>query len=101
MVEAFLKTPPLNKTLEFQDWKKTAKLNQKKQKNFKPEIKLMIENLHDELYQLENKQTKGAKLVANIRLEMEGKKCLKNFFKVLCSWNQGQISIKLAAKHVI
>ena len=27
----------------------------------------MIENLQDELYQLENKQVKGAKLRANIR----------------------------------
>ena len=27
----------------------------------------MIENLQDELYQLENKQEKGAKLRANIR----------------------------------
>ena len=38
-----------------------------KKENFKPEIKLMIENLQDELYQLENKQAKGAKLGANIR----------------------------------
>ena len=35
----------------------------------------MIENLQDELYQLENKQAKGAKLRANIRLEVEGEKC--------------------------
>ena len=38
-----------------------------KKENFKPEIKPMIENLQDELYQLENKQAKGAKLRANIR----------------------------------
>ena len=38
-----------------------------KKENFKPEINLMIENLQDELYQLENKQAKGAKLRANIR----------------------------------
>ena len=38
-----------------------------KKENFKPEIKLMIENLQDELYQLENKHVKGAKLVANIK----------------------------------
>ena len=31
--------------------------------NFKPEIKTMIENLQDELYQLENKQAKGAKIL--------------------------------------
>ena len=38
-----------------------------KKENFKPEIKPMIENLQDELYQLENKQAKGAKLRANVR----------------------------------
>ena len=43
----------------------------------------MIENLQDELYQLENKQAKGAKFRANIRWELEGQKCSKTFFKVL------------------
>ena len=43
----------------------------------------MIENLQDELYQLENKQVKGAKLRANIRWELESEKCSKTFFKVL------------------
>ena len=38
-----------------------------KKENFKPEIKPMIENLQDELYQLESKQAKDAKLRANIR----------------------------------
>ena len=33
-----------------------------KKENFKPETKSMIENLKDELYQLENKQTKDATL---------------------------------------
>ena len=37
----------------------------------------MIENLQAELYQIENKQAKGAKLRANIRWELEG----KNFFQ--------------------
>ena len=53
------------KILEFQHWKKTAKLIQKR--TLKPEIKPMIENFQNELYQLENKQAKGAKLGANIR----------------------------------
>ena len=53
----------------------------------------MVENLQDELYQLENKQVKGAKLVANIRQEVEGEKCCKTFFKILSPWDQGQISI--------
>ena len=35
----------------------------------------MIQNFQDELYQLENKQAKGAKLHANIRWKLEGKKC--------------------------
>ena len=35
----------------------------------------MIENLQDELHQLENKQEKSAKFGANIRQEVEGKKC--------------------------
>ena len=60
-------------------------------------MKPMVENLQDELYQLENKQAKGA----NIRQEVEGKKCSKTFFKVLSLWDQGQISIKLGTKHVI
>ena len=42
-----------------------------------------MENLKDKLYQLENKKTKGAKLFANIRQVLEGKKCSKTFFKVL------------------
>ena len=52
-------------------------------KNFKPEIKSIIKNLQDELYQLENKQAKGAKLRARIKWELEGEKCSKRFFKVL------------------
>ena len=38
-----------------------------KQTNFKPEIKPIIENLQDELYLLQNKQAKGAKLCADTR----------------------------------
>ena len=38
-----------------------------KRENFKPEIKPMIQNLRNELYQLENKQAKGGKLLGNIR----------------------------------
>ena len=42
----------------------------------------MVENLQDELHELEHKQKKSAKLSANIRLYLEGKKCSKTFFKV-------------------
>ena len=65
MLELFLKIQRLKKILEFQDWKKPAKLIPKK--TFKAEIKPMTEKLQDELYQLENKQATGAKLGANIR----------------------------------
>ena len=61
----------------------------------------MIENLQDELCQLENKQAKGATLIGNIRQEVEGKKCSKNFFKVVSPWDRGQINNNLGTKHVI
>ena len=54
-----------------------------KKENFKPEIKPMIENLQDELYQFENKKAKIVKLLANMRWELEGKECFKSFFKVI------------------
>ena len=44
-------------------------------------MKPVIENLQSELYQLENKQAKGANFVAT--LEAEGEKCPKTFFEVL------------------
>ena len=43
----------------------------------------MIENLPDELYQLESKQEKSAKLKANFVLELDGEKCSKTYFTVL------------------
>ena len=49
MLESFLKVPPLKKILEFQNQKKTMKFVQKE--TSKPNIKLMIENLQNELYQ--------------------------------------------------
>ena len=55
MLELFPKIPPLKKISQFQDWKKTTELVKEKE-NFKPEIKLMVENWQDELYQLENKR---------------------------------------------
>ena len=51
--------------------------------NFKPKIKPIIENLQNELYQLEHKQAIGAKLCANIRQALEGKKDSKTFIRVL------------------
>ena len=53
MPEAFLKVPRLN---------------------FEPKTKAMIQNLQNKLYQLENKQTKGAKFCANIRQTLKGEK---------------------------
>ena len=51
--------------------------------NFEPKIKPLIENLQNELYQLENKQAKGANVCANITQELEGEKGSKTFFRVL------------------
>ena len=65
MLEFFLKIPSLKKILKFWDWKKTAKLIQKRK--LQTWIKPMIENLKDELFQLQNKQARGAKPGANIR----------------------------------
>ena len=50
---------------------------------FEPKIQPMIENLQNELYQLEHKQAIGAKLCANIRQALEGKKNPKTFIRVL------------------
>ena len=50
---------------------------------FEPKIQPMIENLQNELYQLEHKQAIGAKLCANIRQALEGKKDSKTFIRVL------------------
>ena len=49
MLEFFVKVPPLKKKLEFQNQKKDTKFVQKE--NFEPKIRLMIENLQNELYQ--------------------------------------------------
>ena len=61
--------------------KKAMKFVQKE--NFEPKIKPMIENLQNAIYQLENKQAKGAKLHGNIRQELEGEKGSKTFFRIL------------------
>ena len=81
MLEHVLKIQPLKEILEFQHWKRGYETYTKKK--FKPEIKPIIKNLQDELYQLENKQAKGAKLRPTIRWKLEGEKCSKTFFKVL------------------
>ena len=80
ILEHILKIQPLKEILEFQDWKGYESNTKKK---FKPEIKPIITNLQDELYQLENKQAKSAKLRPTIRWKLEGEKCSKTFFKVL------------------
>ena len=40
---------------------------------FEPKIKPMIGNLQDELYQLQSKQSKGAKCLYDIRCKLEAK----------------------------
>ena len=59
----------------------------------------MIENLQDELYQSEAKQGKGAKLYAEIRQELEGKKSSKTFFKVLQFLNKIPNIKKISNEH--
>ena len=46
-------------------------------------MKQMSENLRNELYYLEKKQSKSAKLRVNIKWKLKGKKCSKTFFKAL------------------
>ena len=47
----------------------------------------MAEKFQYQLYQLENKQSKGTKLYANTRCELEGKTCSKIFFTALVRQN--------------
>ena len=77
----FSKNPTTQKNITISRWKKRVRSLYKKKENFKPEIKLMTENLKDKLYQLENKQVKGAKDRANIRWELEGAKSAKSLFQ--------------------
>ena len=65
LLKLFVKIPPPKKTLKLENWKKTAKLIQKRKLQVR--IKPMIENVKDELYQLESKQVKSGKVRANIR----------------------------------
>ena len=65
MLRYFLNIPQLKKIYNFKNEIRLQNLCKKE--NFKPEIKPMIENLQDELYQLENKRAKSAELHANIR----------------------------------
>ena len=44
--------------------------NMYKRENFKPGIRPFINNLQDELYSVESKQTRGAKIRANIRWDL-------------------------------
>ena len=50
-----------------------------KKENFKLEIEAMTENL--QFYHLDNKQARSAKLRANIRWELQGKKMLQNLLQ--------------------
>ena len=59
----------------------------------------MTENLQDELYQLENKQAKSAKLGANYRQQVDGEKCSKTSkylvhvigAKLVSTWEQNML----------
>ena len=49
--------------------------------NFKPEFKLLIENLQEKLHQGKRNQSKDSKICANIRWELECEKFSKTFCK--------------------
>ena len=58
----------------------------------------MIENFHDKLHQEESKQSKGAKICASIKRELECEKCSKTFCQTFARQNmQNQTN----AKHCI
>ena len=54
MLQIFRKIFTFSRKSNFSTEKKIAKLIKKE--NFKPQIKSMIQNIQDEIYQLENKQ---------------------------------------------
>ena len=55
----------------------------------------MIENLQETLHQGKHKQSKGAKIFASIRWELEYEKCSKTFCKIFSKQNmQNQTSAK-------
>ena len=53
--------------------------------NFKPEFKSMTENFQYKLPQEKCKQSKGAKICASIRRELECEKCSKFFCKIFAN----------------
>ena len=64
------KNPTAQENITILRLKYDKKENLCKRENFKPEMKPMIENLENELYQSEKKQAKSAKLRVNIRIWM-------------------------------
>ena len=64
--------------LEFQNQNKVVQKFKLVKKKFGPKIKPMIENLQNELYQLENKQAKGAKHYTATGTSKRFSECLKN-----------------------
>ena len=60
-----------------------------------PEFKPMTENFQDKLHQEECKQSKGAKICASIRRELECEKCSKIFCQIFARQNmQNQTNTK-------
>ena len=59
------------------------------EKKIKPEIKPIIKNLQDELYQLENKQAKG--LTKNFVLRSDGSLRVKNALKFFSKYLKERI----------
>ena len=92
---SFFKSSTLHENITISKLKERLR-NLYKSKNFKPEIKPMIENSQEKLRQVESKQSKGAKIRANIRWKLEGEKCSKTFFKIIKTQNmQNQVISEL------
>ena len=81
MLGHFLKISPLMKILEFWDWKKTMKLLQIRKLQLRYQTNYW--KLKGWALSIRKQTKKGSKLRANIRWELEGKKCSRTFSKVL------------------
>ena len=91
-VRTFSKNSTKQENIRISRLKKRLR-NLYKKENYKPEIRPMINTFQDELYLLESKQAKGAKIRANIRWDLEGEKCSKTFFQVLERQNMQNLNL--------
>ena len=78
----FSKNSTKQENIRISKFKKRLR-NLHKKENYKRKIKPMINTFQGELYLLETKEAKGARIPANIRWDLDGERCSKIFFKVL------------------